>query len=59
MPKKLIIDILGGSQMEDYVTEPAKPATGVSVTPEVQSAEEVATTGAEAGAVEPQAGAVI
>jgi hypothetical protein len=59
MPKKLIIDILGGSQMEDYVTEPAKPTTGVSVTPEVQSAEEVATTGAEAGAVEPQAGAVV
>jgi hypothetical protein len=59
MPKKLIIDILGGSQMEDYITEPAKPTTGVSVTPEVQSAEELATAGAEAGAVEPQAGAVV
>jgi hypothetical protein len=56
MPKKLIIDILGGSKMEDYITDPAKPTTGVPVTPAAQPAEEVAaggadTTGVEAGAV--------
>jgi len=56
MPKKLIIDILGGSKMEDYITDPAKPTTGVPVTPAAQSAEEVA---ADATGVEPQAGAVV
>lgn len=57
MPKKLIIDILGGSQMEDYITDPAKPTTGVPVTPAAQSAEEVAATGVDTAA--PQAGAVV
>jgi hypothetical protein len=56
MPKKLIIDILGGSKMEDYITDPAKPTTGVPVTPAAQPAEEVA---ADATGVEPQAGAVV
>jgi hypothetical protein len=58
MPKKLIIDILGGSQMEDYITDPAKPTTGVPVTPAAQSAEEIAAASPDVTAAEPQAGAV-
>ena len=61
MPKKLIIDILGGNQMEDYITEPAKPTTATSVSPEAQPAEQLAaggdTAGAEAAA--PEAGAEV
>jgi hypothetical protein len=59
MPKKLIIDILGGSQMEDYITDPAKPTTGVPVTPAAQSAEEIAAASPDVTAAEPQAGAVV
>jgi hypothetical protein len=59
MPKKLIIDILGGDQMEDYITEPAKPTTAPSVSPEAQPAEQVAAGADTAGAEAPEAGAVV
>jgi len=58
MPKKLIVDILGSTNVEEYAEE---PANAQSVPAEMQPADEM-TTGAEGVAAEPAApeeGAVV
>lgn len=52
MPKKLIVDILGGTEVEEYAEEPANTQT---VTPEAQPADET-VTGDDAVAAEPAVG---
>lgn len=63
MPKKLIVDILGGTDIESYAVE---PANAQGVTPETQPADEaaagaagVAAEPAADAAAAPEAGAVI
>jgi hypothetical protein len=52
MPKKLIVDILGGSNIDEYTDS---PADAQAVTPEAQPADETAA-GAAGVAAEPAAG---
>lgn len=52
MPKKLIVDILGGTEVEEYAEEPANTQ---SIAPEAQPADET-VVGGDAVAAEPAVG---